>query len=469
MTRGKHSCEGTHDYFSPSRSRASAHLQASVRLGTLSGLAVKCVSFGSHIVIVPLLLNAYGVELFGLWSAVLSITSFLAFADFGIGNGLLNAFASKTETADDSRVQDAFSSAWFTMLVIAALIGMVGLAVVHIAPWGTLFGLRTHEQEAIATRSVAIVVICFAAGMPTSLARRINLGHHEAHLAHLYTIIGLLLGLVLVIAGAKNGVPLSTALCFYLLGPIIANVANTLTELYIRRPHLRPSLSRWTKAQSTDLLSAGTVFVALQLMAVCGMFLDTAIIANQAGVEEAAKYALAARYLAITQLAALAAVPLWPAFGRAIAMKQISWARRTVRIYTALSVMSSFLVGALLIVTSNKFLPMLSSDLIAVDRPLLLSVLLFYVFNAHHAAVSSFLNNSTTVKKTVKAFFVATVVAIILKVLGIYVLGATGAALGTVLGYAALYIVQPWRIINQVLKDSDATGPVLKSKHVDSY
>jgi O-antigen/teichoic acid export membrane protein len=45
------------------------------------------------VISVPLTLTYLGSERYGMWMAISSIVALLAFADFGLGNGLVNAIA----------------------------------------------------------------------------------------------------------------------------------------------------------------------------------------------------------------------------------------------------------------------------------------------------------------------------------------------------------------------------------------
>src|ERR1700720_2740359 len=60
-----------------------------IKLTVFTGLVARVSSMLMTIVSVPLTLNYLGPERFGLWMTVTSVITMLAFADFGIGSGLL--------------------------------------------------------------------------------------------------------------------------------------------------------------------------------------------------------------------------------------------------------------------------------------------------------------------------------------------------------------------------------------------
>src|SRR5438552_374368 len=64
-----------------------------IALTSATSILSKGVSLLTMLISVPLTVNYLGAERFGLWMTVSSLVTFLAFADFGIGNGLLTGIA----------------------------------------------------------------------------------------------------------------------------------------------------------------------------------------------------------------------------------------------------------------------------------------------------------------------------------------------------------------------------------------
>src|ERR1035438_2273421 len=64
-----------------------------VALTTLTSVGARGIGTLMALVSVPLTLGYLGKERYGLWMTISSIVAMLSFADFGMGNGLLNAVA----------------------------------------------------------------------------------------------------------------------------------------------------------------------------------------------------------------------------------------------------------------------------------------------------------------------------------------------------------------------------------------
>src|SRR5690348_11551465 len=60
--------------------------------GSVSTLA-RAVQVGTTLITIPLTLKYLGNERFGLWMTISSVMAMASFADFGVGNGVLNTVA----------------------------------------------------------------------------------------------------------------------------------------------------------------------------------------------------------------------------------------------------------------------------------------------------------------------------------------------------------------------------------------
>ena len=62
-------------------------------LSAIASAMAKIISITTALISVPLTLHYLGPERYGMWMTISSLAALLAFADLGIGNGMLNAIA----------------------------------------------------------------------------------------------------------------------------------------------------------------------------------------------------------------------------------------------------------------------------------------------------------------------------------------------------------------------------------------
>src|ERR1700716_1769942 len=89
-----------------------------IKLTVFTGLIARASSMLMTIVSVPLTLNYLGPERFGLWMTVTSVVSMLAFADFGIGSGLLTVVGEAAGRDDKVAIRRYVSSAFAILILI---------------------------------------------------------------------------------------------------------------------------------------------------------------------------------------------------------------------------------------------------------------------------------------------------------------------------------------------------------------
>ena len=88
---------------------SSAHRRAAVT-GITSGIS-RAVRIGVTLITIPLTLHYLGNERFGLWMTISSVLAMAGFADFGVGNGVLNTVSTAFGKDDWNGIRQAISKA----------------------------------------------------------------------------------------------------------------------------------------------------------------------------------------------------------------------------------------------------------------------------------------------------------------------------------------------------------------------
>ena len=106
--------------------------------GGTSTLA-RVVQIGTSLITVPLTLKYLGNERFGLWMTISSVLAMAAFADFGVGNGVLNTVAKAFGKDDMEGVRKAVSSGFAVLNTIAALLLLSFFSIYRFVNWANFF------------------------------------------------------------------------------------------------------------------------------------------------------------------------------------------------------------------------------------------------------------------------------------------------------------------------------------------
>ena len=417
-------------------------------LTALASMSAKGVKVLTALVSVPLTINYLGTERYGLWMTIGSLVTVLAFADLGVGNGLLNAI-SEADGRDDRALASRYvSSAFFMLLGVALLLAATLAAFYPLIDWGRIFNVSSASAVAEAGPAAAVFLGCFLISLPAGVVQRVQLGYQEGFTNSLWEAAGSVLGLIgiLFVTHSRAGLPwLVLAMAG---GPTLALVLNGVVLFTRRRPYLRPSLARADRGIAVQLFRVGMLFFVLQVVGAAAFFSDNLVAAHTLGASAVTQYAVPMKLFDMVVLvSSFLLAPLWPAYGEAIARGDHRWAKRMLtRSLTATFIGSS--VAALCIVLSAG--PILRIWAVgAVHAPLILLVGfgIWTVLNTCGSAVAMFLNGVSAIRFQAVCAVVMGASALSLKIVLARQYGLPGIIWGTIIAYSlctaipiALYI-----------------------------
>jgi Na+-driven multidrug efflux pump len=134
--------------------------QRRLLLTAITSAFARGVSVLSALITVPLALNYLGPEQYGIWVTLSSFALLLAFADLGIGNGVINAVSRYLGMNDIDGMRRCISTA-YVILGLTALTVMTLFAILYWSiPWNRVFNV--HSAEAIAQAGPASAVFFLA-------------------------------------------------------------------------------------------------------------------------------------------------------------------------------------------------------------------------------------------------------------------------------------------------------------------
>ncbi|WP_197284675.1 lipopolysaccharide biosynthesis protein [Piscinibacter sakaiensis] len=400
------------------------------------------------LVSVPLTLNYLGPERYGLWMALSSLAALLAFADLGIGNGVLTLVAKAHGEGDIAALRRVISSAGVALCGIAALL-LLALALLHPwVPWARLFNVRSAQAVAEAGPAFAVFGASLALAIPLTVVQRVQLGLQRGFLANLWQIGGNLLGL----AGVLLAIRLEAGLPWLVAGftglPLLAALANTLWFFGRVRPDLAPRPAALSRPVLSVLARTGFLFFVLQAVAALTYASDPMVIAQLLGAGAVAPFAVTERLFGvITMLLGLALTPLWPAYGEALARGDADWVRRTLRRSLLLAGGGAAVLSLGLVVFGPWILRTWTGSELGVGRGLLIAFAVWKVLEAIGLALAMFLNAAHLVRFQVGVALVTATAAIAGKLLLTPLLGPAGVLWASAGAFAVCCLLPfAWRL-----------------------
>jgi O-antigen/teichoic acid export membrane protein len=416
-----------------------------VALSTGSTVIHKLITISSSLISIPLTANYLGAERFGLWMTILSMLSLMAFADLGLGNGLVNEIAKSYVENNKELAKKASSSAFFMLLSIAVIIGILFISTYPFIEWSSIFNVKSQEAINESGPALFVFIISILINLPLSIIQRIQVGYQTGYISNLWAGFGAFLGLTGVIIAIQNELGLPYLVGFMVTGPIIANLINGY-YLFRHKIYLFPRLSNIELAISKSLFSLGLVFFLLQFFALISSFIDNIIIAHILGASSVGPYSITKRIFLAVQLSQFIIVPLWPAFIEALARKEYIWAKKTLTKIIRLSIILGTVFTLPLLFFGQEIISYWINDELVPDFSILLGFFFWSFFINYNGAMSVFLNNELLIRKQLKFFGFFAITSVILQIILCPIFGASGVIWGIVTAYAFLYTVPAYRV-----------------------
>ena len=412
----------------------------------------KGVTTLTALVSVPLAVHYLGAERYGLWMTISSTVAFLSFADLGLGNGLLNAISKADGLGSKHSVLTAVSSSFFMLTSIAFLLAAIFLSIYPFLSWGKLFNVSSSIAVAEVGPSVVILAVVFFVNLPLGIVQRIQMGFQDGYSAHLWQALGALLGLLGVLISIYFQAGLPWLILAAAAGPLLATCMNGVHLFGFKKPQLLPRWKYFDFATSRELSIVGGIFFCLQMFALFGnSSIDNIVIAHSLGASAVAKYSVVQRLFSVTLVAQYFLAPLWPAFGEAMARRDYVWARRALTRAIRLSLGMGMLVGVILLIFGKWFISIWVGPNYIPSISLLLGFVFWGLVNCYMGSISTFLNSGSLVGKQMFFFGLASMVSLLLKIIGVKYFGVEGVVWATVLGYGLFYVIPAKRLAYGVL------------------
>jgi O-antigen/teichoic acid export membrane protein len=220
--------------------------------------------------------------------------------------------------------------------------------------------------------------------------------------------------------------------------PLLSYALCSLVEFGFRRPWLRPRLSAGRLRTAGRLLGVGLSFVVLQLTVAFAYNLDPIVAAKVVGTSAATQYAVPLQLFALApSVVTMLLIPLWPAYGEAVANGDIAWVRRILRVSVAISAGVTGSASVFLLVFGNAILRVWVGPQISPTFSLLAGFAAWAVLSNVFATISTLLNGATLMKFQVISASVMAPVSVVSSVILATYFGVAGVIWGTVLAYAA--------------------------------
>lgn len=283
---------------------------------------------------IPLARESLSPELFGVWMMLSALLGFMAFADLGIGNGVLNQAALATAKSDRQLLQRTLLAGYAITSAVGFMLIMTWIVWATLSSEPTLIaGDISVDNQREVLKALTIFVIVLAINIPASLIQRVQLGTQQGYLNGLNQLACALLTITLIPLTLKFGGSASELVLATVGVQALVNVINSV--IWIRHHgvfHTDDRIRTLDLHTVMSLLKTGAMFFLLQLAAAFAFHSDAIVITQTLGPEVYGDFAVIQKlFLTVSVLFSPVMVSLWPAFREAIVSYQKEWAIRALK------------------------------------------------------------------------------------------------------------------------------------------
>jgi O-antigen/teichoic acid export membrane protein len=369
-----------------------------VALTALVSAFAQGISMLTLLISIPLTLNYLGTERYGLWITISSLITVLGFADLGMGNGLLNAIAEANGRNDHRAAESYVSSAFYTLTGITVFFGAVWIILYPHISWSWLFNVTTPQAIVETGPAVSIFVWCTLVNLPIGIAQKIHDGFQEGYINSLWRAGGSMLSLISVLLAIYLRADLPFLVLAMAGSPVLAFFFNAVLLFGRQRSWLKPRWHMFNKSAFIRIFKNGSLFFVLQLAVAIGFQSDNLVIARLLGASQVPQYAVPMRlFMVIPSLLNFVIAPLWPAYGEAIARRDVAWVRKTFKRSLLLSFGISLLPSLFLVIFGGRIIEFWVGPEIKPDLVLLIGLGLWVMLSSLAGPISMLLNGANVI------------------------------------------------------------------------
>jgi O-antigen/teichoic acid export membrane protein len=324
------------------------------------------------LVSVPLTVQYLGAERYGVWLTISSLLLWVALTDFGLaGNALINVLSEALGNDDREIARQLTASAFWALVTIALILGVVFIATFHSIPWRTLFRVSSATSTGELELTGALVLTFFVISLPLNLVRSLFNAHQDGYFANIWWIVGAIISLfgLIVVTRFQGGLPplvLATS-----GAPAVVIFASAYHAFVCRYPWLAPvpSAVRWTCIRR--LLKLGGKYMIMQLanLGICQS--QAMIITQMLGPSQVVIFVAAFRLITLpADLVYMGTAPFIAAFGEAKVRHDWKWIKGAFKKGTFASVALGVPLAAALTVASKPLILIWAGPYAVPDPPL---------------------------------------------------------------------------------------------------
>jgi O-antigen/teichoic acid export membrane protein len=426
-----------------------------------SAIVSKVIVLGVSAFSIPIAVRYLGAEQFGIWVTVSASLALLVLLDLGIASSMTNLI-SEAYTRNDKDLASRYAvTGFWTMVLVALALGLIGAAIWPFMHWDALFGLKGEAIERMISHAVAAAFVVFLVGLPAGLAAKFLAGYQEIKIANIFSAISAMANLAAIILIVR----LHGSMVLMVAGSSGAMVGANLACLawlwFYHKPWLAPTLRRFHLPSVRPLLQSGADFFVLQLAALIVFNSDNLVIAHFLGPAQVTPYSVTWRLVGYAAALQTVVTPaLWPAYAEAYLREDLQWIRRTLAYVMVASLGLAGLCCLVFTLWGRSIIRVWAGPAAVPPESLIVLMCIWIMIAIFMGNTSTVLTATGQIGLQARLSALAAAINLVASIWLVHSMGPNGVIIGTIASYLLVLVVpQTWKVI-QVIFASGTTATV---------
>lgn len=395
------------------------------------------------IISLPLLLNYFGIDSYGIWVLIWGLAGYINTISFGIPSAMIT-LVSKTSDLNEKYL--ILNKSFYILSILSTFFLALFVFVLYLSDDWIISLLGNIDVELISlTKNMFILFVIFTlVKLPLNLYMQFFVGMNTIYISEIYQILTLLINFITVLFVVYCNMGILSFVVLWLTGQLLLSTMAVFHVL-IKYTDMRKESNTEGSVSSNDILKSGFSFFQVGIAASIVWSTDNLVISHFMSPEFVAPYSIAFKIFAYMFIfSGIINGVIGPMYGNAYANKDWESIRKyTFIIHKVLPILGA-LVWMFLIFFSKEIIILWAGNENAFGGYLLIFSLGLYGY------ILSFVNTYATLiyslnfaSKTLTIAWSEAFINLILSIILIQFLGIGGVALGTALSAFVIFLFLP--------------------------
>ena len=407
---------------------------------------------------IPIILKLLGNNKYGIWLTISSITTWLAYFDVGLGNGLRHKLSVSITNDDKLTAKEIVSTTYFIFILLMLTIAAVTISFSLFINWNEI--LNTNIDKNILLTIIIILITSTATRLILELANTIFLTLEKSFIKTLSeTAISVsTFILIFFIEKIKINNFLTFAIIMSLIPILILCIVNlNLFKNKSEYTYLRPNFLNVKSKHIKEMFKLGINFFIIQFFGIIVFSTDNIIISHYFTPSDVTKFNITFRYFSIsTFIFSIILLPYWTAFSKSYIENDTKWIKLAIKKLIILWLLQVIFVFLLIVSSDFVFKIWIGKEMLISKNILIFMGLYSIIFN-WNIIFANFLNGIAKIKLQL---YSATFVGLINIPLTIFFIKFTNLGVSSIILVNAICLlvsaiwspIQCFKLINKTAK-----------------